>query len=198
MMKQLYIILVTACISIGNSGIAHATLMSFPTNTVDFNNLKIGDTSSLFTYEYTHNIGILDPEALNIVSANLALTHYGNNNNDNGEIWFSYTEGNITIGQLSTSNGSTWVTDTWSLSQDILTAMTSTNPWSLTVKLTENTNGNDSIHLDKSVLSGMYNSVEESLGGNVTLGQISVPEPSVLSLLGIGLFGLLARRKIKI
>jgi len=82
---------------------------------------------------------------------------------------------------LSESNGA-WVTDTFTIPTALYPSFIA-GSWSLAVKLTESTSGNDTFDFDKSVLSGTYLANSET--GATTAG--SVPEPSTLFLLGFGL-----------
>jgi len=130
-------------------------------------------------FSYLHVLD-LDPPGLTIESATLSLRHVGNVSDLwNPEIWFATTGGGIQIGQLSKSRWiSGWTTDTWSLSENILSEMTSTSPWSLEVRLSDPTSLPDGLRIDKSVLSGSYTPVP------------SAPEPNSFVLLGAGLLGL--------
>jgi hypothetical protein len=137
------------------------------------------DDDSPFTY--THSV-TFSPAALSITSATLALTH--THVSSSGELW-TVTGGTSTfLGFLSESNGA-WVTDTFIVPATLYPSFIA-NSWSLAVKLTESTSGNDTFDLDKSVLSGNY----LTTSGAVTAA--NTPEPAALFLLGFGLIGLRA------
>jgi hypothetical protein len=139
--------------------------------------------------QYTHVLEGLTTPPYTLTDATLQVRHNGNSNNS-GEVWFSYAgANNLLIGKLGTSSGQTWLTDTWVLSSAVLDLMNDTNPWSLAVKLADNTSGTDKIKLDWSVLSGNY--VEALVGGPAA----AVPEPGTLLLLGGGLLALAAARR---
>ena len=139
---------------------------------------KVDDDSPFI---YTHSVAF-SPSALSIVSATLALTH--THVSSNGELW-TVTGGTSTLlGVLSESNGA-WVTDTFTIPTALYPSFIA-GSWSLAVKLTESTSGNDTFDFDKSVLSGIY--LPNSETPAITAG--SVPEPSAMFLLGFGLIGL--------
>jgi PEP-CTERM motif len=128
---------------------------------------------------YTHSV-TFSPPALSIVSATLALTH--THVSVNGELW-TVTGGTSTLlGTLSESNGA-WTTDTFTIPVSLYPSFIA-GSWSLAVKLTESTSGNDTFDLDNSVLSGTY------LADAATVTATNVPEPSSMFLLGFGLIGL--------
>jgi len=126
---------------------------------------------------YTHLV-TFSPPAQSIVSATLAITH--THVSVNGELW-TVTGGTSTfLGTLSESNGA-WTTDTFTIPASLYPSFIA-GTWSLAVKLTESTTGNDTFDLDKSVLSGTY------LTNSITA--TNVPEPSAMFLVGFGLIGL--------
>ena len=130
-------------------------------------------------FTYTHSVTFAPP-ALSIVIATLALTH--THVSVNGELW-TVTGGTSTfLGLLSESNGA-WVTDTFTVPASLYPSFIA-GSWSLAVKLTESTSGNDTFDLDKSVLSGTY------LANADTVTATNVTEPSAMFLLGFGLIGL--------
>jgi PEP-CTERM motif len=130
-------------------------------------------------FTYTHSLTFAPP-ALSIVNATLALTH--THVSVNGELW-TVTGGTSTLlGTLSESNGA-WTTDTFTIPASLYPSFIA-GSWSLAVKLTESTSGNDTFDLDKSVLSGTY------LANADTVTATNVTEPSAMFLLGFGLIGL--------
>ena len=130
---------------------------------------------------YTHSV-TFSPPALSIVSATLALTH--THVSLNGELWTVAGGTSTFLGTLSESNGA-WVTDTFTIPTALYPSFIA-GSWSLAVKLTESTSGNDTFDFDKSVLSGTY----LADAATVTVTAASVPEPSAIFLLGFGLIGL--------
>ena len=128
---------------------------------------------------YTHSV-TFSPPALSIASATLALTH--THVSVNGELWTVAGGTSTFLGTLSESNGA-WVTDTFIVPASLYPSFIA-GSWSLAVKLTESTSGNDTFDLDKSVLSGTY------VTGSDTVAATNVPEPSAMFLLGFGLIGL--------
>ncbi len=151
------------------------------------------------SYTYTHTLtDDLNSTNYTLNNATLSLAHLDNSNSD-AEVWFSYSGGDILIGQLSASTGSgnTFVVDSWPLSQAALNEMESTDPWSLTVQLLENTSGKDKIKIDYSILAGNYSPVPDdppSPGPSPN----SVPEPATFLLVCAGLAGVgLMRERFK-
>lgn len=207
MKKRFLVEVIVGIFLICTNGMANATYFS---DTVEF-----GTTSDFIQisdyYSYTHNISLtdFDPDLstwdnLILNDATLTLRHFGNNNvhtgannNNQHEVWFSYaddrTEKGIFIGQLSESI-SGWFTDSWTLSDEVLSLITIGTPWSLTINLSETTNNIDTLKIDFSTLSGnaYYNQLSS------TGGAIPNPEPSTMLLLGFGLIGLagIARKTI--
>jgi len=130
-------------------------------------------------FTYTHTV-TFSPAALSIANATLALTH--THVSLSGELW-TVTGGTSTfLGLLSESNGG-WTTDTFTIPASLYPSFVA-GSWSLAVKFTESTSGNDTFDLDKSVLSGNY------LANAATVTGTNVPEPSAMFLLGLGLIGL--------
>jgi hypothetical protein len=149
--------------------------------------LEIGDNSSLFIYNYSHNVSF-DPAAASITSATITLSHKGNSNN-NGELWFLYEGSAVKIQQLSGSTfSSDWVDEVITLPPSLFSAI-SGGSWSLALSLQETTPGTDELWIDKSVLSGEYDAV------TTPSNPPSVPEPASMLLLGFGLVGLAGIRR---
>ena len=147
-------------------------------------------------YNYTHTLTGLSSSLYNLTDAQLSLTHWGNGF-DSTEIWFSYSDGNILIGQLSPSNVKIagveqWKTDLWNLSSGVLTEMEGTDPWSLVVKLMETTPHPSTEHLwlDESILTGNYVEIAAGGGGDIGGGGQQIPEPGTILLLGSGLLSI--------
>jgi hypothetical protein len=131
------------------------------------------------TYTYSFDLGSIQATAISITGASLSLTHHGNSNTGVGEVWLSTTASGHLIGQLSESNGPNYITDSWILSSLILNEIMGSNPWTLTVKLDDNTTGTDKIEIRSSTLSANYSSNE--------ITSAAVPEPASLILLGSSL-----------
>jgi hypothetical protein len=149
-------------------------------------------------YTYTHTLTGLNSADYDLIDATLFLRHNGNSNNDNGEVWFTASNTDIKIGELSASGGATWTLDSWLLSANILTEIESSTPWSLTIRMFDNTPGKDKIKLDYSTLAGNYESsiIDPAIIDPPTN---EIPEPSTILLLGTGIAGVgLLRKRFKI
>jgi len=204
-MKRCFVIIIALCVmSLAKLQVAEAVLFSNEVNFSGSGTYLGADyqqiTGSLWTitspFEYTHTLDLTPPgESLN--SATLSLTHVGNSRSwfiVPLEVWIAASGDNQYIGALSRSPlrysrktqqwQGAWVTDTWTLSPAVLAEMTSTTPWSLTMKAGNiGFVPNGKLWLDKSALCGDYT---------------PTPEPATMSLLGLGLLGLFGVRKKKI
>jgi hypothetical protein len=133
-------------------------------------------------YEFSFELD-LDPVGVSLNSASLSLSHWGNSSLFSPAVWISTSKGGLQIGELSPSGwGVGWVTDTFILDAALLAEIESTDPWSLTVVVSELTDGFDFLLLDEATLSGNYT---------------PIPVPTSLLLLGSGLLGLLGIRRRK-
>jgi len=186
--KQLTFLILSFLILLAAPRIALAVSIPF-SDIIDFaasgTRTVASDTRTVTTinddspFTYTHTV-TFSPAALSIANATLALTH--THVSLSGELW-TVTGGTSTfLGLLSESNGG-WTTDTFTIPASLYPSFVA-GSWSLAVKFTESTSGNDTFDLDKSVLSGNY------LANAATVTGTNVPEPSAMFLLGFGLIGL--------
>jgi len=186
--KQLTFLILSFLILLAAPRIALAVSIPF-SDIIDFaasgTRTVASDTRTVTTinddspFTYTHTV-TFSPAALSIANATLALTH--TQVSLSGELW-TVTGGTSTfLGLLSESNGG-WTTDTFTIPASLYPSFVA-GSWSLAVKFTESTSGNDTFDLDKSVLSGNY------LANAATVTGTNVPEPSAMFLLGLGLIGL--------
>jgi len=186
--KQLTFLILSFLILLAAPRIALAVSIPF-SDIIDFaasgTRTVASDTRTVTTinddspFTYTHTV-TFSPAALSIANATLALTH--THVSLSGELW-TVTGGTSTfLGLLSESNGG-WTTDTFTIPASLYPSFVA-GSWSLAVKFTESTSGNDTFDLDKSVLSGNY------LANAATVTGTNVPEPSAMFLLGLGLIGL--------
>lgn len=188
MRKQLTFLILSFLILLAAPRIALAVSIPF-SDIIDFaasgTRTVASDTRTVTTinddspFTYTHTV-TFSPAALSIANATLALTH--THVSLSGELW-TVTGGTSTfLGLLSESNGG-WTTDTFTIPASLYPSFVA-GSWSLAVKFTESTSGNDTFDFDKSVLSGNY------LANAATVTGTNVPEPSAMFLLGLGLIGL--------
>ena len=133
-------------------------------DTVEFGGTP-GSIEITDSYSYTHTLTGLNSTSYILNDATLTLRHNGNSNNTTGELWYTYGDSSpdILIGQLYASSGSMWVEQVFTLGADILSLMSGTDPWSLTVLLNETTNGTDKLKIDWSTLSGNYGLLPKSI-----------------------------------
>jgi len=191
-MKGRIIVLALALLALPASG-AWATVYNF-SNTVDFGGtgtdagrtyVAVSDPNSppdsIYTFTYFHNI-TFSPPATSVLSATLTLSHMGNSNN-NGEFWIVGGGTSTYLGDLAKSN-SAWVDQSFTLPSGLYNTVFG-GTWSLQIRLTENTTGQDKIWLDKSVLYGTYE------------GAAPVPEPGTVTLVGLGLGAPALRRRVR-
>ena len=184
-MKKLMAGLATGLLTVCMAGAVSAIPFS---DTKNFDELVIENS-----YSYTHQLAGLRSPPYTLLDATLELRHNGNSNNS-AEVWFSYADAmpDILIGQLSESSGSTWTTDTWTLSGDVLDLMEGGDPWALTINLYDDDSpGMTKLKLDYSILAGNYD-------GPADPNPTPTPEPATMLLMGTGLLGLVGfRRKLK-
>jgi hypothetical protein len=137
--------------------------------------MQISDSTFPSGFEFSHIVSF-NPPAFSINSATLSLSHYGNSANS-GELWALSASGNIFIANLVESK--VWVDQIFALPAEIY-SLISGNTWSIAIKLSDNTLGEDKLWIDKSALTGEYT---------------PVPIPSAAWLLAPSLLGLVALRR---
>ncbi len=180
-MKKL-VLLFTLVFVLGIAGVANALPFL---DLIDWPNFEVVDS-----FEYTHTLSSI-PAGSTLDSATLSIKHNGNSyspTGGSGELWLVKSGALLSIGTLSNSGGTVWTIDSFVLGQNILDEISGTSPWSLVVKLQEDTTGTDKLNLDWSKLEGTY-----------TPGQSTnpIPEPGTMMLLGTGLLGMIGYGKVK-
>ena len=185
------------------AAIAAAAILGFGSGAAEAAPILVSDTfdwggpdaGTTFTEpalpSWTHNL-TFDPEATSFNYAELDLRHVGNRANENQEVWFLSSMGDVFIGNLSPSANSaslgSAVIDTFTI-PSTLYPIFPTGSWTLALKLgDENTGTTNSITLDYATLRVSYEAA--STGGGTT-----IPEPA--SLLLFGMAGLAARRVVR-
>ena len=157
--------------------------------------------SSAITYEqfsdtapasWTHTLTF--PSMLtSFTSADIEVSFGGTRSSDQ-EVWLLWNAGSVQIGALSGSgnnSANTLMTQTFSVPVSLLPAFP-TNSWSLALRLTGKDGSANDIFLDYSRLTATY---EDGLTSSSA--PLPMPEPATLSLLGLGLAGVVVRRRLK-
>ncbi len=178
-MKKLLVFLFVTLLVFGVAGGANALPFS---NIVDWDDcvkrdrtaIRMFDNPGLFTI--THNV-FFGPNPVSITDLTLTISHLGNKANG-GEVWLVSDSGEFFVGQLEQSRRK-WVDQEFSLPSSLYEGIIS-GVWSIEFNLSERTRGKDNIWIDKTMLSGNYQ---------------SIPEPATMLLFGAGLAGLAIFRK---
>ena len=175
----------TGCLLLPTS--AEATAITL-TNTVDwnFNNTGAQTFTEPSLPTWTHSV-TFNPAAQSFISATVAIRHMGNVANS-GELWLMYNgTQSVLVGNLSGSGnsqtGQAFIIDTFQVPAGLLPGGFPIGSWTLALKLTESTSGNDTITLDYSTLTVVYDDGQ-------TVVPTVTPEPATLLLFGAGLAAL--------
>ncbi|MEN6438232.1 MAG: PEP-CTERM sorting domain-containing protein [Syntrophobacter sp.] len=143
---------------------------------------RVDDRSgNSFTFDH-----VLDPSAGTITSGSLTLNYSRVSPWTRTEKWFVFV-GDYKLGRLTGRSGKKWLSQTFVLPSALLDSI---NTSSLEIRLVESTKGHDSFFLNRSDLSLQYRAPDP---GSST----PVPEPSTSFLLGFGLVGLIAYRRLQ-
>lgn len=183
-MKPRTLIFAWAALFLGSgASLSHAAVL---TQTINFDPPRaiVDQTSGNnadFTYE--HLLSGWSSANFTALSGKLELTHTGNSNTGpTQEIW-SIFSGPTLIGTLGSSEGLK-KTDSWQLPETVLAALTSGNPWRLSLFLSERTSFNsERLDLIRSELSVEYQAKNKLPAAPTP----SVPEPHSALLLGAGM-----------
>lgn len=144
---------------------------------------------------WSHLLAFASP-AVSISTATLDLSHFGNRNNANNEVWLMSSQGGaILIGQLLTSDTG-FITQTFTIPSSLYPSLPA-GGWTLTIGLNEtqvNPNGNPNASANNNFLTLDFATLNVTYDNGVTSfpPTAPVPEPGSLLLLGSGLAGLAA------